>query len=513
MNDHNPPIHYFCIVSNSDRVPFSTFPFPILHSSQLPKELHRADGYDHKEALFGDPPYGGSIQQNVYYADSTMCDSSTDYAVGGYPKRTVVDKKSGAMEPWKTPFILVVDRGDCTFVKKVRNAQRSGATAVIIADTTCLCVFGPLCGLEEGQDCEANEPIMADDGSGADITVPSFLMYKQDVDPVIEVLKNNQMVRMEMSWELPQDDAIVELELWTSPKDLISRPMQRKFSDVSAALGNHATFTPHMYLYDGVQAGCQDEDGQNQCYNLCTNNGRYCTTDPDDDLDEGLSGADVIAESLRRLCVWKEYGSDGIGMEYWNYVNEFLFRCDDQPEFFISDTCIKDAMDHAGVEKHKIDACMQDSGGLEDDNLNQVLEQELAAREASGVVIVPSFYVNSAPLRGAMNIPEVFEAICAGYRSGSEPDVCKHCAKCGNVEQCIKKGHCYGQAGTISVPFFIGTVIGLTVVFGCVGLYYYQRQQREMREQIKGIMAEYMPVDPNKEVETVGLSADEGEFS
>ena len=45
----------------------------------------------------------------------------------------------GKMEPWPSPYILMVDRGDCSFVQKVRNAQRSGAAGVIVADNTCLC--------------------------------------------------------------------------------------------------------------------------------------------------------------------------------------------------------------------------------------------------------------------------------------------------------------------------------------------------------------------------------------
>jgi len=52
------------------------------------------------------------------------------------------------------------------------------------------------------------------------------------------------------------------------------------------------------------------------CYNLCTNAGRYCATDPDNNLDKGISGGDVVAESLRRICVWNVYGAEnGIGRE------------------------------------------------------------------------------------------------------------------------------------------------------------------------------------------------------
>ena len=250
-----------------------------------------------------------------------MCDTNDDYSRGGYPTRD--NDESGSMAPWKAPFIVMVDRGDCTFVKKVRNAQKLGAAGVIIADNTCLCNAGSECKTEDGS-CETKEPIMADDGSGADITIPSFLMYKQDADPIKEVLKRNTIVRMQMSWALPRPDSRVEYELWTTPKDDVSRPLQRNFREVAKALGEHAQFTPHMYVYDGLFAGCQGSDGENQCYNLCTNDGRYCATDPDDDLDSGISGADVVRESLRRLCIWKEYGKDGIGVPWWEYVGAFI---------------------------------------------------------------------------------------------------------------------------------------------------------------------------------------------
>ena len=77
----------------------------------------------------------------------------------------------------------MVDRGDCTFVAKVRNAQKFGAAGVLIADNICQCdaANSGKCTNGPGMQCEGFEPIMADDGSGADITVPSFLLFKEDV--------------------------------------------------------------------------------------------------------------------------------------------------------------------------------------------------------------------------------------------------------------------------------------------------------------------------------------------
>jgi hypothetical protein len=53
----------------------------------------------------------------VYYADSQLCDAVVD-TTKGYPER---EKENGVMKPWPSPYILMVDRGECTFVQKVRT--------------------------------------------------------------------------------------------------------------------------------------------------------------------------------------------------------------------------------------------------------------------------------------------------------------------------------------------------------------------------------------------------------
>ena len=103
---------------------------------------------------------------------------------------------------------------------------------------------------------------MADDGSGSDITISTFLMFVQYADPIIAKLKTNQMVLIEMAWSLPYPDDRVEYELWTSPPEMFSRDFQIQFKDAAVALGEHAYFTPHMYIYDGIKSGCRSMDGK-----------------------------------------------------------------------------------------------------------------------------------------------------------------------------------------------------------------------------------------------------------
>ena len=60
------------------------------------------------------------------------------------------------------PMILL-DRGSCTFVTKVRNVEKTGANVALIGDT-------------KSENSEIY--IMSDDGSGHTIEIPSFFIRK-----------------------------------------------------------------------------------------------------------------------------------------------------------------------------------------------------------------------------------------------------------------------------------------------------------------------------------------------
>ena len=61
--------------------------------------------------------------------------------------------------------ILLLDRGDCSFVAKVRNAERAGASLVVVIDNKVENV---------------TNVIMGDDGTGVGIRIPSMLIGKTD---------------------------------------------------------------------------------------------------------------------------------------------------------------------------------------------------------------------------------------------------------------------------------------------------------------------------------------------
>lgn len=125
----------------------------------------------------------------------------------------------------------------------MRHAQHAGASGVLVADNLCVCkdischpdpgttcqvttvyilFFWGVCGLcvcglwwvrvciryghrrtltgpapnNPVPHTQGIEPIMADDGSGADITIPSFLLYKPDADAIKSKLRETDFVQV-----------------------------------------------------------------------------------------------------------------------------------------------------------------------------------------------------------------------------------------------------------------------------------------------------------------------------
>ncbi|CAN0156978.1 unnamed protein product, partial [Hapterophycus canaliculatus] len=141
----------------------------------IPNDLYREDGFPHEEALFGIPKYGGTIAERLVHGGVSLDESKTWTLCSNEDEEAIPP-----MVPDGTPFILMVDRGECTFAHKVRKAQHLGAIGVIIADHTCLCSdeASGTCSKTDQVQCEQVEPIMADDGSGADILIPRYAVLR-----------------------------------------------------------------------------------------------------------------------------------------------------------------------------------------------------------------------------------------------------------------------------------------------------------------------------------------------
>jgi hypothetical protein len=133
----------------------------VYHPYELRNKIDKRYG-EIKSSLanFGQVPYGHSIIGRVWFDEENPngCDEFNIEITG-----------EGDPDSSPSPIVLV-HRGGCPFVKKVRNIEHAGGALAVIIDNN---------------DKEmVDHVIMVDDGSGSGITIPSMLISTRDGETI-----------------------------------------------------------------------------------------------------------------------------------------------------------------------------------------------------------------------------------------------------------------------------------------------------------------------------------------
>jgi hypothetical protein len=150
----------------------------------------------------------------------------------------------------------------------------------------------------------------------------------------------------------------------------------------------------------------------------CVNQGYYCSPDPDgpDGLLTGHSGADVVMEELRQICVFQQANmtvATDNAIRYWNYVNLWYNQCMDVEDWV---SCSASQQLAAGLDPNWTLNCMIESNNT-GNYTNTLLQQELHLREDYLILALPTFVVNEVVMRGQPTPHLLFNSICNGFAS------------------------------------------------------------------------------------------------
>jgi len=114
-----------------------------------------------------------------------------------------------------------------------------------------------------------------------------------------------------MAWDLPLPSGEVPIEIWTEPNDAPASDFLQALLPYfgSGFMSEFTALEPRFFVWDGAGLNCTQPipggpGGGLQCGSQCVNWGLYCAVDPDNDLERGLSGADVLGEVVRSDCVF-----------------------------------------------------------------------------------------------------------------------------------------------------------------------------------------------------------------
>lgn len=382
----------------------------------------------HTSASFGVPNYGGSITGQLFYWPQKH--------LGCEPldRNLIPESHRGRT------IIVVLDRGNCTFVQKVRDAENVAANAVVIVNSD-----------------DSHRLTMADDGTGRNIGIPSVLISRSEGLRLENSIQLNTKIMVEMSWSMPHPDNHVEWELWTSSDDRNAASFVSEFIQPALALGQSVSFKPNYGIIDGSWYGC--DTPSSPCQTQCTNGGRYCAEDPEHDLEHGSDGRDIVRENLRQMCIWQYANATGIPQLWWHYIQAFAVKC--RAMGTMSLQCSNSVIAEVDSQQQyalttAVANCVASSGGSGDnDGVNKLFEASINYQSIVGVAILPSVRINEKNYHGSLACPTPIElstcpvlgAICAGFQVGSAPTACKtdYCWDPKGVDAC---GVCGGDGSS-----------------------------------------------------------------
>lgn len=433
-------------------------------------------------ATFGAPFYGDEVVGRLYWGESEQ----------GHDHCTEDDYSIPTENEGELINIVLVRRGRCSFVTKVKVAQSKGAHAVIIVDK----LDSPYTS------ATIDQVIMADDGfAGDDLHIPSVLISKEDGAELISAAERGEVV-VELSWMVPSSD-VVELDVWMSSGSMESMNFLKSFADKRRSLNTVVKFRPHYHVFSipsGDPAIFQE---------LCLDDtGEICAEDPD--AAGEITGREVLIEDVRQLCIHdktRSYSVSPDGMTnfqqgvshsqaitftepFWKYVERLPDVCplnSPRPHSRFGTECadrlMRSVLSSADVEE--VEECMERSK-------EKRLKSELANVAWSSNAV----RINGWRYRGLLDADLVTRAICSSF--ATKPPEC---------EKLLTKRDPFakytGERQSVSVFSLIGG-LACVVCFVCLAFLVYRRSmaialhnsvREEVMLEVQAQLSEYKRLD------------------
>lgn len=403
---------------------------------------------------FGNPPYGSTILGRVFYneTESKACSAVTPLDFSEDP-----DARNSA--------ILLVDRGECLFVVKVRNAQDAGAQAVLIVDNVSE---------------DVDTLIMTDNGSSGNLSIPSFLITKKDGEAIKRYLKDpttRDHIVLQLRFDLVQSPSLVNMVLWMSASNMNILSFLHDFDAFADQFTKEElSFSPH---YSTITCWHCATDNFSKDVADCLSGGRYCALDPDG--AGPLTGRDVLMEDLRQICIFQEAKKQDTYSLWFDYMSEHYTSCSD-----LSESCSIKTMRKVGIIETIISSCVQQSymGSKPEIDDNRLLAEEQMLSYQFPLIFTPAIFLNSVLYRGDFEAYEVSLAICSSYKVSPSP-----CASLSDISEQPSSGtHISLWKLVLLLAFLAVLVVGVLMAYR---LWLRREMEQDMRVQVTKAVAQY----------------------
>lgn len=200
----------------------------VIQSPQSLKNEFREGVIPASYANFGFIPYGHTIFGAIAFEKEAhnMCGNSDELP-------GLIKSENGY------PTFAIADRGDCSFVEKVRNMEILGAALGIVVDNT---------------DEDIDSLVMSDDGSGAGIRIPSMIISSKDGKKLLDFLERcseEELAQLTLiaEFDISRPDNRVEYDFWFTQTDDKAMDFLSDFARVDKMFGDSVLMTPRHVVY------------------------------------------------------------------------------------------------------------------------------------------------------------------------------------------------------------------------------------------------------------------------
>jgi hypothetical protein len=340
-------------------------------------------------ADFGHIPYGHTIVGQVVHI------SKNEYGWYSF---------ANTLKDFDDPTpIVIVKRGECSFVQKVRNIEHGGGKLAIIVD--------------EVNSENVKFVTMVNDGTGNGIIIPSVLINKDPGNTIIEFLTSHSAevtrnVKIVANFSLPNPDNHVEYALLLSTYQDRALDFVSGFKEYRDKLGDKAQMTPYYFSWP-----CSEWDDDIKAID-CYGNGKYWAVDY---YDMNTKGRDILLANIRQKWIYKHsMKTKKNDADWWEYVTKAHASC--YTDF--TEDCSKRIHEKVGIDYNTTMQCVEESftnKGTQDED-NSILGEDFEFWVESGFQFTPSVIINDIKYNGDMAPSYVYEAICASFKD--KPQEC-----------------------------------------------------------------------------------------
>jgi len=341
-------------------------------------------------------------------------------------------------------------------VTKVRIAAKKGARAVVVVDREKSTLTS----------ADIQRIIMADDGSGNDLRIPSLLISKFDGQKLIDAAKAGELI-IELNWNIPHGTDVI-VDFWMSSGSQEASEFLQRFKDSAKTLKHHLQFVPHYHIFSLPEASNPGH--------LCMDGGtEFCAPDPDG--TGPVTGEDVANEDLCQLCIWSltarmAPGSDKsatYSQQFWDYVVRFADECPSRSgsgDAILGEACSRRVMATVGVSPEDVSKCARE-------NRIQILRDQIKYVAWSPLAL----RINGWRYSGPLDPETVLKAVCSGYE--------KPPLECSELLSGFAAQSRWSP-GEISLSTFLWTTMAM---MGCMmAMFFFYR--RHMTKSVRTVLRE-----------------------